>query len=309
MHHCCVIGGAGFIGSHVVLQLVELGMQVTVVGRNPVPGRTLPRGVRYACGDYGEKVFLASVLKHVDVVIDLAYSTVPGTSFDNPVEDILTNLPAAVRFFEVASELPLQRVVVVSSGGTVYGQSNQVPIPEEHPTNPISPYGVTKLAIEQYARIYHELKGLPVVILRPSNAYGETQRAFAGQGFVATAIASVLAQREIVVYGEKGTVRDYVHVEDLARGIVAALRCPSPQACYNVGSGVGMSNVDVIDAIRPFARNAGCPVVVRHVSARRFDVAANVLDSRKLTRDTGWTPRIPFEEGLRRTWTWVGGNR
>src|SRR5208283_5085757 len=132
--------------------------------------------------DYGDRSFLADLLKDVDEVVNLAYSTVPKTSFEDPVQDILSNLPSAVNLFLATSQSSVQRLVLVSSGGTVYGKAASLPIVETHPTNPISPYGITKLAIEKYAVMYHNHTGLPVVVLRPGNAFGEGQRPFTGQG-------------------------------------------------------------------------------------------------------------------------------
>jgi UDP-glucose 4-epimerase len=243
-------------------------------------------------------------LQGVDEIINFSYSTVPSTSFNDPVQDILTNLPAAVGLFEVASLLGLKRVVIVSSGGTVYGSAQSIPILEEHPTNPISPYGVTKLAIEKYGHMFMTLKALPVVTVRPSNAFGEYQTAFSGQGFVATAMASILRRQEIFLYGDSGTVRDYVHVTDMATGIVAALDSGKPGAVYNIGSGEGRSNRDVLDAIYPLAQAAGLEPHITVLPIRRFDVAVNILDSRKLKHETGWEAKVPFHAGIERTWNW-----
>ncbi|MEP6957174.1 MAG: NAD-dependent epimerase/dehydratase family protein [Nitrospirota bacterium] len=304
MKHCCVIGGAGFLGSHIVEVLHAKGERVTVVGRTPVPSRILPKGVRYIPGDYGERAFLLGALKGVDEIINLAYSTVPSTSFDDPVQDILSNLPAAVGLFEVASRLAIQRIVIVSSGGTVYGPAQDVPILEGHPTNPISPYGVTKLAIEKYGLMFMKLKGLPVVTVRPANAFGEQQKPFTGQGFVATAMASVLRRKELFLYGDPGTIRDYIHVADVATGIVAALESGKPGSFYNIGSGEGRSNKDILDAIYPLAQAAGLEPKVNILPSRQFDVVVNVLDSGKLKQDTGWVATVPFNIGIEQTWNW-----
>lgn len=304
MSHCCVIGGAGFLGSHVVEALTARERLVTVVGRSPATSYPLPPGVRYISGDYGERTFLLNALKGVDEIINLSYSTVPSTSFEDPVRDILSNLPAAVGLFETASCLDVKRIVVVSSGGTVYGPAQRLPIDEEHPTNPISPYGVTKLAIEKYGLMFRRLKDLPVVIVRPSNAFGERQRPFSGQGFVATAMASVLSRQEMFLYGFSGTVRDYVHVTDVATGIVAALESGKPGGLYNIGSGLGRTNREVLDAIYPLALTAGLEPHITVLPAREFDVEANILDSSKLKHDTGWEPMVPFQTGIERTWEW-----
>lgn len=304
MQHCCVIGCAGFIGIHVVNALAGRHRQVTVIDRNPVPPGVFPGEVKCVTGDYGDDNLLAKTLRGVDEVINLAYSTVPKTSFEDPVQDITGNLPSAVRLFEVASALAVKKVVLVSSGGTVYGRATELPITEDHPTNPISPYGITKLSIEKYGLMYKELKGLPVVCVRPANAYGEGQRPFVGQGFVATAIASVLNRQEISLFGENGTIRDYIHVTDIAAGIAAVLDSGTPGSCYNIGTGVGKSNRDVLDAIYPLAKSAGFDLRPKLLPPREFDVPANILDSKKLTKETGWGPLVPFELGIERTWNW-----
>lgn len=299
----CVIGGAGFIGKYVVEILLSRKRDVTVVDRMD-PQLAFPGRIRYLCGDYSDDGFLAKALEGSDEIIDLAYTTVPKTSYDDPVHDISSSLPPAVKLFSTASGLPIKKLVVVSSGGTVYGQANTLPIREDHPTNPISPYGITKLAIEKYALMYHHLNRLPVVCVRPSNAYGEGQKAFTGQGFVATAIANILKEQDVVIYGESGTIRDYIYVRDVAKGIVAALERGVPGSCYNVGTGVGKSNRDVLDAISSHAASLGFRARLHVLPSRHFDVSANVLDSSKLSEETGWKPLTSFDDGIRRTWDW-----
>jgi UDP-glucose 4-epimerase len=301
---CCVIGGTGFIGSFVVKALLKKGRKVIVVGRNELPTRPLSDGVEYIPGDFGDKYFLRGVLRGVDEIIDLAYASVPKTSYDNPVQDIFDNLPPAVNLLETASQAAIHKILLVSSGGVIYGHTDNVPITEEHPTNPISPYGITKLAIEKYARMFYVTRDLPVITVRPSNAYGETQMPFVGQGFIATAIASILSGREITLFGEFGTIRDYVHVEDIASGIVAALEHGLPGEAYNIGSGKGMSNREILEAIQPLAAADGFKIKLNTLPLRKFDVPINVLDSSKLRNNTNWKDTISFFEGIKRTWDW-----
>ena len=304
MKHCCVIGGTGFIGSHLVELLHKHGRQVTVVGRSSLPSRPLPVGVRYLAGDYGDRYFLTGVLQGMEEVISLAYTTVPKTSFEDPVRDILDNLPASVNLFEVVRDLRIHKLILVSSGGTVYGEAQQLPIAESHPTNPISPYGITKLAIEKYAMMFYKNDALPVVCVRPGNAYGVGQRPFVGQGFIATAMACLLQGKEVTLFGESGTLRDYVHVFDVACGILSVLEQGAPGSCYNIGTGIGRSNSDILDAIYPHAKNAGIEPRIRIEPLRKFDVSANVLDCCKLRDETGWKTMITFPEGIKSTWEW-----
>jgi UDP-glucose 4-epimerase len=304
MRHCCIIGGTGFIGSHIVEKLISRERQITVIGRNLGPSRILPSSVRYVAGDFGAKHFLMDVLQGVDEIIHLAYLTVPKTSFDDPVQDILNNLPATVVLLEAADRIGVKKFVLVSSGGTVYGKGCKVPIQEDHPTNPISPYGISKLTAEKYAKMFNEIKSLPVVCVRPANAYGEGQKPFTEQGFIITAIASILRQQDVILFGKTGTIRDYIHVSDVAEGIIAALEHGVPNSCYNIGSGVGRNNKDILTAIYPFAKSIGLEPQIRRLPLRPFDVPVNVLNSTKLIKETGWNAKVSFEEGIERTWNW-----
>lgn len=304
MSHCCVIGGGGFIGSKVVEALLAAGRAVSVIGRSHNVLRALPKNVKYYAGDIADNSFMRDKLQGADEIIDLAYSSVPKTSYENPVRDIMSNLPATVGLFEIACQLPIKKMVFVSSGGTIYGEPLTLPILETHPTEPISPYGITKLALEKYALMFHRVWGLPILCVRPSNPFGEGQHPFVGQGFVATAIASILSGREISVFGEKGTVRDYIYIDDLARGIVAALDAGQPGECYNIGSGVGRDNLAVLSSISRAAESEALKPVIRHLPKRPFDVTANILDSSKLNNISGWHPTADFDESIRQTFAW-----
>lgn len=302
---CCVIGGRGFIGSHLVHELLATGRSVRVIGRSALGLATfLPSAVDYRQGDIRDNTFLSRAMDGVDEIVDLAYSSVPKTSYESPILDILDNLPGSVNLLEAASSLRLRKLLFVSSGGTVYGEPKTLPISEEHPTNPTSPYGITKLSLEKYSQMYCRLRGLPAVCVRPSNPFGEGQKAFVGQGFIATAIASVLQRRQINIFGETGTIRDYIYVGDLAKGLVAALDSGIPGECYNIGSNVGRSNLEVVESISVIARQQGFQPVVEHLPARAFDVTANVLDTTKLYAISGWRSESDFGIALQRTWDW-----
>lgn len=305
----CVIGGAGFIGSHLVLQLIESGRDVLVIGRRPRP-ESLPSRSRYEVCSYEDRDLLAKVLQDCDEIVDLAYATVPQTSFVDPIYDLESNLPASLVLLEEAAKLSkLRRLLFVSSGGTVYGPMERLPISEEAPTRPLSPYGITKLTIERYALMFHRLHNLPVTIVRPSNAYGLGQKPFTGQGFIATAMGQILRREKVRIFGETGTIRDYVHVRDVASGIVAAMESGADGEVYNIGSGVGRNNRVVLDAIAQLAEPAGYPVGVDIEPERPFDVPANILNFGRLLACSGWLPRVPFEEGLAEMWADISAAR
>lgn len=308
MEHCCIIGGAGFIGYEVVDKLSAVRKRITLLDRNPNPPKTLPKGTRYVPGDFGNKTLLKDVLRDVDEVIHLAYSSVPKTSFEDPIMDIQQNLLPTVRLFEIAITIGIKKFVLVSSGGTIYGKAKSIPIREDHPTNPISPYGITKLAIEKYGIMFYESYGLPIICVRPANAYGERQIPFTAQGFIATAIASILEGKEILIFGKSGTIRDYIYVSDVANGIIAALLHGKPNSSYNIGTGIGRSNKEVVDQLYSFAKSLKLKPRIKILPLRPFDVPVNILDSTKIQKETGWKILTSFDEGIERTWKWFYEN-
>ena len=306
MGACLIVGGGGFIGSHLVAKLVASGRKdVRVLGRSTHPRFPLPKGVRYVSGDICDEQFLRPLLPNCNEVFDLAYSTVPKTSFEDPVLDVMSNLPANVTLIKLASECHLRRFVLVSSGGTVYGNAAYLPIDESHPTNPVSPYGITKLAAEKYALMFHRLGALPVVIVRPSNPYGPNQLGNLGQGFVGAALFALLNRKPVTIFGARGTVRDYIYVEDLAEGLVAALDHGVVGDTYNIGTGLGLDNKKVLDEIVRVSDPSGFPLELIVQPERPFDVVANVLSSAKLTYVSGWRPKTEFALGVDRTWAWA----
>jgi Nucleoside-diphosphate-sugar epimerases len=299
----CVIGGGGFIGRHVADALIATGRDVLVLGRRAERPSGLPRQVGYRCCDAGDRAVLRAVLDGCGEIVYLAHASVPKVAVADPAREMHDNLAPLLNLLEEAQELPsLRKLLITSSGGTVYGIAGELPITESHPTSPISSYGITKLAIERYTLMYHLTKRLPSTVVRPANAYGTGQRPFTGQGFIATAMGMVLKRQPVTIFGTNDTVRDYIHVRDVASGLVAALTHGLDGEIYNIGTSVGRSNTDVLDEIRIIAESSGLVVEVRRVEPRDIDVPVNVLSYEKILGHTGWRPREPFEAGLSEMW-------
>lgn len=297
-----LIGGSGFLGVALLSTLLATGRSLTVLGRSPVPRYPLPMGVSYVQGDAGNQTLIGQLISASDEVVDLAYATVPQTSFIDPLFDVVANLPTAVNALQIASKAKLRRYLLVSSGGTVYGNTDAETLDENSPTHPLSPYGISKLVAEKYALFFHQMENLPVVIARPGNPYGPLQLGRTVQGFVGAAMTAIRRQQSPVVYGARGTVRDYLHVDDVAYGLGALLQNGRVGSVYNLGSGVGHDNLDIIERLRPLAEQEGLGVQISYQPDRPFDVRRNVLDSRLAFQDTGWKVTIPLEEGLSRLW-------
>lgn len=300
-----LLGGTGFIGRHFA-SLYRHTDNVVVVSRHlPDDGDRLA-GITYLQGDCAQPEFLKQAIRPHDHVVFLAYNSVPKTSFDDPLRDIQENLPLSISLLGALREVRVKRLLYVSSGGTVYGPTDAgQPIGEEHPTFPISPYGITKLAIEKYCRMYARLFGIPVVIARPSNPYGPGQIPHRGQGFVATAAAKILKGEPIVVFGECGTVRDYLYIDDLCTAMYLLLTAEvAPGAIFNIGSEIGRNNLEVLQAVAAASGTPLSDVQIDFQPPRDFDVVYNVLSSTKL-KALGWSPATPLDRGLAATLPWL----
>lgn len=296
----CVIGGAGFLGRNLVQQLCVTGRRVLVIGRRPLI-QQLPRDAEYRTLDIADAAAVKFTLRDIPEIFDLAYSTAPKTSFEDPIGDVLTNLPSSIALLEAVSELHPRAYVVVSSGGTVYGEPDSLPITENHQLRPLSPYGITKYALERYGALYHRSRDLPVLIARPANAYGETQDGSQGQGFIGAAVSKYLAGERIPIFGAPGTVRDYIFVSDVAKGLIAVLEKGRISEAYNIGSGLGHTNTEIVAQLAVLAaeRSMATPEI-EELPGRLFDVRASVLDSSKLHAVSGWRPEISLDEGMSR---------
>jgi len=296
---CVVFGGAGFLGQHLLAHLASTGRDLVCVDRDRSRAPQLPANCTFVEASE-EPLFYREVMRDADEIVDLAYASVPKTSFEDPVSDIFENLPRVVRLCRAGVESRVTRMALISSGGAIYGQPQGLPISEEHPTNPISPYGITKLAVEKYAMMFHASDRLPVICLRPGNAYGQRQQPFRGQGFVATAIASILLGRAVEVFGETGSIRDYIHVDDIASAVIASLAAGVPHA-LNVGTGVGTSLLQIVQLLEQISGRA---VAVEHLPARGFDVESIVLDVGAFRALTGHEP-IELTAGPTTAYGWA----
>jgi UDP-glucose 4-epimerase len=295
-----VLGANGFIGQHIVQQLLVNGDDVRVYERRPAVA--LPPGVDIRHGLLEDRAALLSALEDRDCVIYLSWTGYPATFDARFALDIHSNLFTAIGVMDACREMRISRLIFASSGGTVYGVPRTIPIVETHPTEPISEHGLGKLIGERYLAVYRHRGEVSSLILRPANAYGPGQRPDRGQGFVATVMGRLAQGRPLEIWGDGSVVRDYVYVVDVAKAFVAAVHYTGDETIFNVGSGIGKSLNEVVDAI---SRITGKLPQVRNQSARRADVPANILDTRRSATELSWRAACSFEEGLAATWNWI----
>jgi UDP-glucose 4-epimerase len=296
-----VIGGSGFIGSHVVDRLLAHGHSVRVFDRQPERFRSpLPR-VEYRYGEFADRMALVEALSGTDTVFHLLSTTVPGTADLDPATDVQDNLIGTINLLDSMQRLGLSRILFLSSGGTVYGIPNKLPIPETHELRPINSYGIVKAAIEHYLEMYRRTRGFSPVIVRASNPFGPRQAHSGIQGVVSTFLRRILVGEPIEIWGNGTVVRDYLEVSDLAELCVRA-GTSDREGAYNAGSGHGLSVNDVVEAVRNVT---GADVKVIYKPARPVDVPRSVLDCSRAKNEFGWECETGFDSGLSNTWKWL----
>jgi len=306
---CLVLGGGGFIGSHVVDGLLEAGHAVRVFERPRVPQfRTFtpPEAVEWVEGDFQSASMVEDAVQGCEVIVHFVSTTLPENSNDDPVFDVESNVVATLRMLQAASAAKVRKIVFISSGGTVYGMPRAIPIPESHPTEPRVSYGIAKLMIEKYLALYQTSHGLDHVVLRVANPYGERQRIEGAQGAVAVFLDRALRREPIDIWGDGTVVRDFLHVSDVARAFMRAIDYSGEPRVFNIASGSGCSLNELMAAIE---RLLGRPVERRYLPGRGFDVPRNVLDISRARDVLGWVPRVSLEDGLRATLAWARSGR
>ena len=285
-----VIGGNGFIGSHLVDRLLENGHKVGVFDRQPELYRAPLPLVDYHIGDFGEHAMLAGALKNTDVVFHLLSTTVPKTSNEDPAFDVMSNVVESIYLLEQCVREHVRKVVYVSSGGAVYGTPATVPVSEDSPTNPESSYGITKLTIEKYLALFHRLHGLDYVIVRPSNPYGPRQNPAGSQGVVAVFLGKIARGQAVEIWGDGEAVKDYIYIDDLVEGIYRAAFLRTSSRIFNLGSGVGHS---VNDLVRIITDVVGHQFTVIYSPRGTHDVSRIFLDITRARSELGWEPVSP----------------
>jgi UDP-glucose 4-epimerase len=302
---CLILGGAGFIGSHLAEGLLEAGHQVRIFDRpNVIRPSMLATDTRveWLEGDFTNEEDLSRVIAGSHAIFHLAYTTLPRSSNDNPIYDVQTNLVGTLRLLDLAKAAAVRKIVFVSSGGTVYGATRSDPIPETNPTEPIVSYGITKLAIEKYLHMYSILYGVDYCVLRLANPFGERQRVAAAQGAVTVFLHKALHGETIEIWGDGSVRRDYIYIKDVVGAFLRALSYGGAERVFNIGSGQGRSLNEILVAIEQLL---GRPVARVYKPARNFDVPSNVLDISRAREVLRWAPAIPFSEGLARTLHWL----
>lgn len=277
-----LLGGTGFIGQALAARLRQQGAAVHVLGRANLDQ-------------------LSALLPHCGTVVHLASSTTPGLSARQP-ELEAPNLALTLRLLQLLQPHPDTHLIYFSSGGTVYGNPVQLPVPEEAPLSPLSYHGAAKVAQEMLCQAARE-QGRRITILRPSNAYGPGQGLRAGFGLVRTLLEHARSGSELEIWGDGNHLRDYIYIDDIVDATCRLIDDPSRSGTYNLGSGMGHSILQVRDLVESVS---GRKIRTAVRPARGGDVREVVLDCRRVRGVVGGVaPPTDLTTGIRKTWAWL----
>jgi UDP-glucose 4-epimerase len=298
-----LVGGGGFIGSNLTCFLLARGAIPTIYDYK-APHANVPfiDASMASC-----EQLLLEQLGVTDVVVHMAWTTIPSSANLDPTADLISNVGFSLRLMDMCIAAPSPPAILfLSSGGAVYGPQGIVPTAEAASPNPISAYGLSKLTVERYIILNNKLRGLRYLILRPSNPYGPLANINRSHGFIPTALNRILMGEPIILWGDGNIVRDYVYVEDLTdaiyRGISALHRKSKTNTIMNIGTGVGHSLNEILELLTVVT---GKVPEVRFLDPRPEDVPVAVLDSKIALEALGWSPKVSLLNGIEKTWRWL----
>lgn len=299
-----VTGGAGFIGSNLVRQLVEGGHSVRVLDNlcsgylqnlSPYPM------VEFIRGDVCDEVALARAVAHCEVVFHLAASVGNKRSIDNPIADAEVNVIGTIKVLEAARRAGVRKVVFSSSAG-IFGELKTLPIREDHPVEPDSPYGASKLAAEKVCLAYHKLHGIEAVALRYFNVYGVNQRYDEYGNVIPIFAIRMLRGQALTIFGDGNQTRDFINVADVARANIQAAEARGVSGAFNLGSASRITINTLVDMLR---EESGITPSVVHGPPRAGDVRDSLADVTAAAERFGFCPGVPLREGLREYMKWA----
>ena len=304
MTRVLVTGASGFLGTHLVDELLSAGYRVR--GFDLMPSARTHPDLEWVEGSFLHEGLLSSAIEDCEIVFHLASTTLPKSSNDDPQFDVSSNLQGSIAMLDQSVANDVRKFIYISSGGTVYGVPEQVPVLESNATDPTCSYGIVKLAVEKYLYLYSQLHNLDTVSLRLSNPYGEYQRADTGQGVIAAFVHKSLNSQPIEIWGDGSVMRDFIYVGDAVRAMLSAIDADCGGKPINIGYGSGLSINAVIDHIE---RVGGLEVKREYRPGREFDVPAIYLDISEAKRTLGWSPDVSLDQGLERLFTWARSQR
>ncbi|XRO76287.1 SDR family oxidoreductase [Methanocaldococcus sp. 10A] len=296
-----VTGGAGFIGSHIVDKLIENNYDVTILdnlttgNKNNINPKAEFVNADIRNKDLDEKINF----KDVEVVIHQAAQINVRSSVENPIYDGDINILGTINILEFMRKYDINKIVFASSGGAVYGEPNYLPVDENHPINPLSPYGLSKYVGEEYIKLYNRLYGIEYAILRYSNVFGERQDPKGEAGVISIFIDKMLKNQNPIIFGDGNQTRDFVYVGDVAKANIMALNWKNE--IVNIGTGKETSVNELFNIIKNEIGFKGNVIYDKPREGEVYRIYLNIDKAKSL----GWEPEVDLKEGIKRVVNWM----
>jgi UDP-glucose 4-epimerase len=299
-----LIGGNGFIGTNIIYKLLEMEREVYCIDNFDSNTKNIQNEhFSSYMDDLSNIDLLKELVDKSDIIIYLASSSnVRNSSKESLIE--LDNIECFINTLEIIKDYPDKKVVYASSGGTVYGEPEKIPVSEDHPLMPISPYGIGKVTMENFLKYYHSKYGVNYVICRYSNPYGKYQSPFSGVGVINKILYDYHSGNETNIVGNPdASIRDYIHISDLVEATVAVSENHNANNhVFNVGSGIGRSLTEIIHEIESVL---GYDLRLHKNSFGIENVSKIVLDISKIENCVNWTPSVTLKDGIILNDQWI----
>ncbi len=294
-----VTGGAGFIGSHVADAFIEQGHDVVIVDNLSMGNEKNinPRARFVKMNIQDPEIFALFEKEKFDIIDHHAAQMDVRLSVADPIFDASNNILGTINLLQAAVKHGVKKFIFISSGGAIYGEHDYFPADEEHPTKPLSPYGITKLACEKYLYFYHHVYQLNFVILRYANIYGPRQNPKGEAGVIAIFASRLLTGGQPVINGNGLQTRDYVYVGDVVKANLKALDYQGNDY-FNIGTGI---ETDVNELFHQINHLTNANAKEAHGPAQPGEQLRSVLNNHKAKTILGWTPQVSLKEGLANT--------
>lgn len=284
-----VLGASGFIGENLVKKLNALGHEVVTFSRRKD-------------GDYGDESLISKKLIDIDVVYHLITATHPAHANQDLIYDLNENVVKTIKLLELCVKFKIKKFIYLSSAGTVYGIPEYLPLNENHPLKPISPYGLGKVTVEHYLAYFNYHYGLDYITIRPTNPYGPGQDFQKGLGAITNFMEKIRHDTPLEIWGDGNVRRDYIYIDDVIDALVKAFQIKTSSKIFNLGTGIGTSLNELITLLESKTKKK---LVVNYRPKRGIDVPDNTVDISLIKQELSWSPQFTIEQGIDKYWSYL----
>jgi UDP-glucose 4-epimerase len=299
-----LIGGMGYVGHQLQEPLMAAGYRIHVIDRR-TPDEKEKGDIEFHGCLLSDESILRDVLPRCVTVFFLASDSIPATTARSPSREGEWNLLPFLKFLDIFQDYSHTHLIYLSSGGTIYGNPEAIPVHESSPVAPISYHGAGKAAIEAFLHVCSNQCDNRITIIRPSNLYGPYQPYVPGFGVIRSMMEKLRRDEPVEIWGDGEIIRDYLYIDDFVAACLACMQFEKHQKRYrifNVSSGQSLSISQLCDVIEAVTERRLKRV---YLPGRVIDVKSVILDYSRIKNELGWQPVVGINEGLRRTWAWI----